>query len=59
MTLTIFYRHRDPPDAANMIMIAAQENVPAMVDELQKRGYVVDKISTGSVASAVATAEPS
>jgi hypothetical protein len=51
--------HRDRPDEADMIMISTQENVAAMVDQLEKRGYVVDKIAARSLTGAVATATQS
>jgi hypothetical protein len=52
MTLTILYRHRDRPDEAGMIMISAQEKVAAAIGLLEKRGFVVDKITARSVANA-------
>jgi hypothetical protein len=57
MTLTILYRHRDRPDEAGMTMISAQERVAAMVDQLEKRGFVVDKITARATAGAIAGAQ--
>ena len=56
MTLSILYRHRDRPDEAGMTMIAAQENVAAMVDQLERRGFVVEKITARSLANPVTIA---
>jgi hypothetical protein len=55
VTLTILYRHRERPDEAGMTMISAQEKVAAMVDQLEKRGFVIDKITARSPASAAAS----
>ena len=52
MTLTILYRHRDRPEEAGMTMISAQEQVATTVDKLEKRGFVVDKITARSLAGA-------
>jgi len=48
MTLTILYRHGDRPDDAKMTMISSQENVETIVDELEQRGFVVEKITVRS-----------
>ena len=45
MTLTILYRHRDRANEAGMTMISAQEEVAAQVNQLEKRGFVVAKIT--------------
>jgi DNA-binding MarR family transcriptional regulator len=45
MTLTILYRHHDRSDEVAMTMISTQEEVAAMVKQLEKRGFVVDKIT--------------
>jgi hypothetical protein len=58
MTLTILYRHRDQPDEAGMTMIPAQGEVAAAVDKLEKRGFVVDKITVRSSAGAVGAVDP-
>ena len=55
MTLTILYRHPDRPGEGGMTMIAEQARAAAMVDELEKRGFVVDKITARSPASAAAS----
>jgi hypothetical protein len=52
ITLTILYRHRDRPDDAAMTMISAQERVAAAVGTLEKRGFMVDKITARSSAAA-------
>ena len=52
MSLTILYRHRDRPDEDAMTMISAQENITATIDELERRGFVVDKVTVRSRASA-------
>jgi hypothetical protein len=51
MTLTILYRHRDRPEEAGMTMISAQEHVAAAVKNLEKRRFVVDKITARSSAA--------
>jgi hypothetical protein len=58
MTLTIQYRHRDQPEEAGMTMIPAQGEVAATVDKLEKRGFVIDKITVRSSADAVAAVDP-
>jgi hypothetical protein len=45
MTLTIKYRQGDRPDEAEMTMISAQEGVAARVNQLERRGFVIDKIT--------------
>jgi hypothetical protein len=49
MTLTILYRHRDRPDEAGMTMILGQQEVAARVDQLERRGFIVDKITARSL----------
>jgi len=58
MTLTILYRHRDRPHESGMTMISGQEKVAAAVGRLEKRGFVVDKITARSSAGAVAATGP-
>jgi hypothetical protein len=58
MALTILYRHRDRPYEAGMTMISAQEKVAAVVDKLEKCGFVIDKITARSSAGAVSTLDP-
>jgi DNA-binding MarR family transcriptional regulator len=58
MTLTILYRHHDRPDELAMTMISTQAEVAAMVDQLEKRGFVVDKITARLDAGAAATSDP-
>ncbi len=48
MALTILYRHRDWPDEAGITMIAAPNTVTAMVDQLERRGFVVEKVTVRS-----------
>jgi hypothetical protein len=55
MALTILYRDRDRPDEPGMTMISANWQVAAIVDKLEKRGFVVDKITARSLASAAIT----
>jgi hypothetical protein len=52
MSLTILYRHRDRPEEAGMTMISTQERAAEVVDQLERRGFVVEKITTRSVAVA-------
>jgi hypothetical protein len=53
MALTILYRHPDRPYEAGMIMISAQAKVAEMVDHLEKRGFVVEKITARSSSVAI------
>jgi len=45
MSLTILYRDPQRPFERGMTMIAGQAKAAAMVDQLEKRGFVVDKIT--------------
>jgi hypothetical protein len=45
MSLTIFYHNPKRPDDAGMIMIAGQAESGRVVDQLEKRGFIVDKIT--------------
>jgi|HubBroStandDraft_6_1064221.scaffolds.fasta_scaffold244290_3 hypothetical protein len=54
MSLTILYRHPDRPEEACMTMIAGQTDAAAVVDQLEKRGFVVEKITARSFAGAPA-----
>ncbi len=47
MSLTILYRNPERPDEAGIIMIADQAKAAAMIDQLEERGFVVDKITFG------------
>jgi DNA-binding MarR family transcriptional regulator len=58
MTLTILYRHHDRPDEVAMTMISTQEEVAAMVKQLEKRGFLVEKI-TARLDAGAATSDPS
>jgi hypothetical protein len=59
MALTILYRRRDRPDEAGITMISPIAQSAAIVGELEKRGFVVDKITARSPASAGATTDSS
>jgi hypothetical protein len=48
MSLTILYRHPHRPHESAMTMIAEQAKAAAMVDQLEDRGFVVDKITARS-----------
>jgi hypothetical protein len=48
MSLTILYRHPDRPHEGGITMIAEQAKAAAMVDQLEDRGFVVDKITARS-----------
>jgi hypothetical protein len=48
MSLAILYRHPGRPHEASITMIAKQARAAAMVDQLEKRGFVVDKITARS-----------
>jgi hypothetical protein len=58
MSLTILYHDPQRPFDAGMTMIAGQAKAAATVDRLEKRGFVVDKITVGSFAGAVAGTDP-
>jgi hypothetical protein len=45
VSLTILYRNRERPDEASMTMIADRTVTTAVIGQLEKRGFVVDKIS--------------
>jgi hypothetical protein len=49
MSLTILYRDPHRPHEARMTMIADQDKAARMVDELEERGFVVDKITLAAV----------
>jgi hypothetical protein len=59
MALTILYRHRDRPDEAGMTMISSNEQIAVIVGKLEKRGFVVDRITARSPANAAATTNSS
>ena len=46
VSLTILYRNPERPDEAGMI-ITDQAKAAAMIDQLEERGFVVDKITFG------------
>ena len=48
LSLTIVYRHPDRPHVGGITMIAEQAKAAAMVDQLEDRGCVVDKITARS-----------
>ena len=43
MNLTIQYRDPHQPNQPDMVMIAEQEKAAKIVDQLEERGFVVDK----------------
>jgi hypothetical protein len=43
--LTILYHHPQRPDEGRMTLISDQEGGAATVERLEKRGFVVDKIT--------------
>lgn len=45
MSLTILYHNPRRPDEPMMTLIAGQPNAAATVDQLEARGFVVDKIT--------------
>jgi hypothetical protein len=45
VSLTILYRNPKRPDEAGMTMIVGQPEAGAMIDQLEKRGFIVDKIT--------------
>jgi hypothetical protein len=45
MNLTIQYRDPHQPNQPDMVMIAEQEKAAKIVDQLEERGFVVDKIT--------------
>jgi hypothetical protein len=49
VTLTILYRHPRRSDEAGMVIVPEQAQVAAMKDRLEKSGYTVIKIVTGTV----------
>jgi hypothetical protein len=58
MALTILYRRPDRPHDRGMTMIAGQMELTAIIDQLEKRGFVIDKITARSFASAGQRPEP-
>jgi hypothetical protein len=45
MSVTILYRNPARPDEACMTMISGQENAEALIENLEGRGFLVDKIT--------------
>jgi hypothetical protein len=45
MSLTILYRNPQRPDDAGMVMISGREKAAATIARLERRGFVVDKIT--------------
>jgi len=43
--LTILYHYPGRPDEGCMILVSDQEKGTATIDELEKRGFVIDKIT--------------
>lgn len=53
MSLTILYRNPQRPDEGGMTMIAGKAEAEEMVNQLEKRGFVVVKITTSPLDKAV------
>jgi hypothetical protein len=53
VSLTILYRNRQRPDEGRMTMITGQPEAAAMVDQLEKRGFEIVKITDAPFAKAV------
>ena len=47
MSLTILYRDPRRPEKCDMTLIVGQASAAAMVDRLERCGFVVDKITCG------------
>lgn len=47
MSLRILYHNPELPEAAGMTMISGQAEAAEIVDRLEARGFVVDKITQG------------
>jgi hypothetical protein len=45
MSVTIRYRDPKRPDGAGMTMISDRAKAEAMVDQLEKRGFLIEKIT--------------
>ena len=45
MILTILYHNPERPDETRMTMIVGQPKAAAIITQLEKRGFVVDKIT--------------
>ena len=52
MSLIILYRNPQRPDEAGMTMIAGPADAGAVIDQLEKRGLIVDKITFTAVGGA-------
>jgi hypothetical protein len=48
----ILYHHPRQPDEGCMILVSDQEKGTATIDELEKRGFVIDKITFAPPAAA-------
>jgi len=53
VSLTILYRHPQRLDEAGMTVVADQAKAMAMKDQLEKRGFLVIKITSAPSAKAV------
>jgi hypothetical protein len=53
VSLTILYRNPRRPGEGGMTMIAGQAEAAAMVDQLEKRGFEIVKITYAPFAKAV------
>jgi hypothetical protein len=45
MSVTILYRSPARPNEGSMTMLMGQENAEATIDQLEERGFVVEKIT--------------
>ncbi len=53
MSLTILYRNPQRPDEGGMTMIAGKAEAGETINQLEKRGFVVIKISLSPLEKAV------
>jgi hypothetical protein len=54
MSLTITYRDPRRPEKTSMTLIAGKSNAAAMINQLERRGFVVDKVTVGQYSRAPA-----
>jgi hypothetical protein len=45
MSVTILYRNPARPDEASMTMIMGQNKAETMIEQLEGRGFLIDKIT--------------
>jgi hypothetical protein len=58
-SLAVLYRHPGRPHEAGITMIAKQARASAMVDQLETRGFVVDKIAARPPRDRIGSERPS